>query len=109
LKVKSNQHIDSLRREFPEGSLVTVEWLCHGPTYRHSDEGWELSQPSLVLVLRHLPEHSYMSGRGHTGQQGQRWVMPFECLHRGELRISNTFSCVRAECVTHGESREWPG
>lgn len=92
--------VDGLMRKFPVGSLVTVEWLCHGPVYNPSDEGWELPRPSLAVVLRHLPEHAFLSSQAAVDlrgrRRGSRWVLPFECLHRGELCISTTFSCSQA-------------
>ncbi len=71
--------------QFPPGSLVTIQWMSQGAGYDEEEGGIELDSPEPALLLRHFPEHTFLSP--HKG-----WVVPFECVHRGVVRVSTTYA-----------------
>ena len=83
-EAETDAALQRLMRKFPPGSLVTVQWLSTGPDYDGDEYGIEYESPEPALLIRHLPEHAFVSAPG--------WVLPFECMHRGELRVSTTYA-----------------
>lgn len=71
--------------EFPPGSLVTIQWVSRGIGYDEEEGGLEFDSPEPALLLKHLPEHAFLS-------PPKGWVVPFECVHRGVVRVSTTFA-----------------
>lgn len=71
--------------EFPPGSLVTIQWVSDRSAYDEEERGTELEHPEPALLLRHFPEHAFRS-------TPKGWVVPFECVHMGVVRVSTTFA-----------------
>ena len=86
--------VNSVQRvmdQFPPGSLVTIQWISTTGTYDEEEHGIELDTPEPAIVLRHVPEHAFMS-------VPKGWVIPFECIYQGSLRLSTTYA---AEVLEH--------
>lgn len=82
---RAKREIEKITAQFPPGSLVMIEWWGEAPYEANDRDGWELDEPEPAVVVRMLPElafHSY----------GGPWVVPFECLYGGRLRVSTTFA-----------------
>ena len=77
--------IERVMAQFPPGSLVTIQWVSLGLGYDEEEQGMELANPEPALLLRHFPEHAFMSNP-------KGWVVPFECVHHGTVRVSTTFA-----------------
>ena len=44
-----------------------------------------LGPPEPALLLKHFPEHAFKSNP-------KGWVVPFECVHKGVVRMSTTYA-----------------
>jgi hypothetical protein len=86
---KARREIQQITGQFPPGSLVMIEWVGEAP-YNSDEHGYELEAPEPAVVVRMLPELAFHSYSGP-------WVVPFECLHGGALRVSTTFATRLAE------------
>ena len=77
--------IERVMAQFPTGSLVTIQWMSQGAGYDEEEGGIELDSPEPALLLKHLPEHAFKS-------PPKGWVVPFECVYKGTVRVSTTFA-----------------
>lgn len=91
----SLDRVEELARLFAPGSLASVVWL--GPpdadfnSPEPNDWQWsaeELDEPEVAIVLEPLVSQAFVGGNE---REGQREVIPFLCLCRGELRVSTTW------------------
>jgi len=83
---RAQREIKKITAQFPPGSLVMIEWWGIAPYDNDENvEGWELDEGEPALVVRMLPELAFQS-------YGGPWVVPFECLYAGGLRVSTTFA-----------------
>lgn len=82
---ESDAALQRLMRRFPPGSLVTIQWSSTGQDYDPDEHGMELDDPEPALLLKSLPEHAFMS-------LCKGWVIPFECVHKGTVRVSTTYA-----------------
>jgi hypothetical protein len=91
---KARREIQQITGQFPPGSLVMIEWVGEAP-YNSDENGYELEAPEPAVVVRMLPELAERSTTSITSSGP--WVVPFECLHGGALRVSTTFATRLAE------------
>ena len=77
--------IERVMEQFPTGSLVTIQWMSQGAGYDEEEGGIELEDPEPALLLKHLPEHAFLSPL-------KGWVVPFECVYKGTVRVSTTYA-----------------
>jgi len=78
--------IGEVMERFPPGSLVTILWISsdNSHVYDEGAHGVDLGGPQPALLLRHLPEQAFSNANG--------WVVPFECVLRGTVRVSTTYA-----------------
>lgn len=78
--------IEQVMARFPTGSLVTIRWLSSDYSYVFDEgaHGIDLKYPEPALLLKHLPEQAFKNSYG--------WVVPFECVHKGVVRVSTTYA-----------------
>ena len=79
------QAIRQVMAQFPPGSLVTIQWMSRGMGYDEEEGGLEFDSPEPALLLKHLLEHAFLS-------PPKGWVVPFECVHKGTVRVSTTYA-----------------
>ena len=77
--------IERVMAQFPPGSLVTIQWMSRGMGYDEEEQGIEFDSPEPALLLKHFPEHAFKSNP-------KGWVVPFECVHKGVVRMSTTYA-----------------
>lgn len=77
--------IERVMAQFPTGSLVTIQWMSQGAGYDEEEHGIELDSPEPALLLKHFPEHAFLS-------PPKGWVVPFECVYKGTVRVSTTYA-----------------
>lgn len=78
--------IEGVMERFPPGALVTIVWISsdNSHVYDEGAHGVDLGGPQPALLLRHLPEQAFSNAYG--------WVVPFECVLRGTVRVSTTYA-----------------
>lgn len=82
--------IHKVMDRFPLGSLVTIVWISSDNSYVFDEgvdegvHGVDLAGHEPALLLRHLPERAFKNFYG--------WVVPFECVHMGVVRMSTTYA-----------------
>lgn len=78
--------IHKVMDRFPPGSLVTIVWISADNSYVFDEgaHGVDLGGRDPALVIKHLPEQAFKNSYG--------WVVPFECVHKGVVRVSTTFA-----------------
>jgi len=77
--------IERVMERFPPGALVTIVWISSDNSDAYDAfGGTDLGGPQPALLLRHLPEQAFSNANG--------WVVPFECVLRGTVRVSTTYA-----------------
>ena len=82
--------IHKVMDRFPLGSLVTIAWISSDNSYVFDEgvdegiHGVDLACHEPALLLKHLPERAFKNFYG--------WVVPFECVHMGVVRMSTTYA-----------------
>lgn len=90
---REQRAIERVMAQFPPGSLVTIQWMSRGMGYDEEEQGIEFDSPEPALLLRHFPEHAFKSNPGRDVRSNPKgWVVPFECVHKGVVRMSTTYA-----------------
>ena len=76
--------ISDIVKLFPNGSLVSIEWISHQEHFDPDMRGIELDEPEAAVLLDPIPEMAFTSFEG-------RWVVPFQCVHQGRVCVTTSF------------------